>query len=460
MSPKRNPKKSPLKHPDLRMANRDALIDRLFSRRADGIKPGLEVMLDLLETLGNPHRGVSVIHVAGTNGKGTVCALMESVLRAAGARTGLYTSPHLLRFNERFRVNGCCIADDDLEALIREVEEVAGALEAKGMRGATFFELSTAIAYLYFERQGVDIALVETGMGGVWDATNVIVPVMSIITSVGMDHMEYLGDDLEGIAREKSGIIKPGRPVVTGKLNELAGGVVRRKAAELDAPLVQAGDRVSVERKRGDLFGQRIKAESQSGAYGPMELPLAGRYQLENCAVALAALEVLGDCAGFTLKPETVRRGVEGVRWPGRCEVVARDPVVLLDGAHNVDGAKRLARVVRDDAPGPVAMVLGLLEEKDAGGIAGILGPVAERIWLVEVASPRAMSLDTMKAAFIRVEKKVEGACLQEALDAARKWAKERNGMVCVAGSLYLLGEVYKWLGYDPFREATGVSGP
>jgi dihydrofolate synthase/folylpolyglutamate synthase len=297
-------------------------------------------------------------------------------------------------------------------------------------------------------------------MGGVWDATNVIVPVMSIITSVGMDHMEYLGDDLEGIAREKSGIIKPGRPVVTGKLNELAGGVVRRKAAELDAPLVQAGDRVSVERKRGDLFGQRIKAESQSGAYGPMELPLAGRYQLENCAVALAALEVLGDCAGFTLKPETVRRGVEGVRWPGRCEVVARDPVVLLDGAHNVDGAKRLARVVRDDAPGPVAMVLGLLEEKDAGGIAGILGPVAERIWLVEVASPRAMSLDTMKAAFIRVEKKVEGACLQEALDAARKWAKERNGMVCVAGSLYLLGEVYKWLGYDPFREATGVSGP
>ncbi len=431
-----------------------AELEALFRRTTKGIKPGLERIAALLERLGHPERAYAVIHVAGTNGKGSVCAMMESILRAAGLRTGLYTSPHLVRFHERIRVNGEPVGDEALARVLHDVRAQAEALEAQApaAQGATFFEIATAMAFEQFRRDGVQVAVVETGMGGRWDATNVVRPVVAVLTPIGLDHAEYLGSTLTAIAGEKCGIIKAGRPVVSGVEDPEAAAVVQAAAEAARAPLIPARGQVSVRRGAQDLDGQRVQVETADGLRVTATLALLGAHQLGNTAMAVAAVEAFAGALGVELPPAAYRKGLETVRWPARLQVLEREPPMVLDGAHNPHGARALAAALGElRGRRPVALVCGLLADKDAAGVLQALAPVAARAWMVPLhhAGGRAPA---ELAALARTAglQATDAATLAAALDEARAWAAAQGGMVCIAGSLYLAGEVLALRGGGP----------
>ena len=305
------------------MRNLTESLDKLYALRTFGIKPGLEPVRELLAGLGDPQLTFIAVHVAGTNGKGSVCALLDSILRAAGFRVGLYTSPHLVRFNERIRVNGVAVSDEDLAALFDALEPVAAAMAARE-RQATFFEFTTALAFEYFRRQRVQFAVVETGLGGRLDATNIVMPLVSVITRIGLEHTEYLGDTVEAIAGEKAGIVKAGRPVVCGAMADEARAVIRHIATERKSPFVDAAEVVAVRRVAQSLSGQKIAVSTEDSDYGTATMSLLGRHQLENVATALAAAEAIAEAGRLTLAPEVVMQGVEATRWPARLDVWVR----------------------------------------------------------------------------------------------------------------------------------------
>jgi len=411
-------------------------IEQLFARTAHGIKPGLDVITALLEKLGNPHRGLNVIHVAGTNGKGSVCAMIESVLRASGKKTGLYTSPHLLRFNERFRVSGREISNTDLEKLIADVEAAAQSLDT---RPATFFEISTAMAFEHFKRSGVDYAVIETGMGGRWDATNVVQPVISVITRIALDHTDYLGDDLEKIAWEKAGIIKEGAPVICGPMPVEAEAVIYKEAAEKNVPILGSEEAVFFQTLESRRTDQLIDIEASGQGYRNVRLPFGGSYQLENCGIAVAALEDLSDIKGIRLQ---VKRGLEQVKWPGRFQMLSMKPPMIFDGAHNPNGAATLSQTVEEIFPKfGNGFVFGFMKDKDVAGIFEVLAPAVEKAWAVTLPSDRAMSAEEIvrlgKAAGIDIEPAENP---QNAID----WVNAgKKRLLCFTGSLYL-AEVLK----------------
>ncbi len=416
---------------------------RLFSRTAAGIKFDLRVVEALLERLGHPERACVFIHVAGTNGKGSVCAMLDSILRAMGLRTGLYTSPHLVRFNERIQVEGVPISDEALAELFDLVEPLDEEVSGFVGRRTTFFELTTAMALEFFRRQRVECVVLETGMGGRLDATNVVTPLVSVITRIDLEHCQYLGRDIEQIAAEKAGIIKAGRPVVCGAMAGEAEAVVRKTAAEKHAPFLRTADLVSVKRIRQDLRGQRIKVSSAQCEYPPIMLPLLGRYQLENAATAVAASECAAQQLGQALSEKALQCGLESVRWPARCQVLRVNPTVLLDVAHNPCGARALAETLRELEPKRKwALVFSLLADKDAHGFVRELSGCVERAWIVPLKAERAASAESLKAAAVSAGWPTEIASLADACRAAVAHARARDGSVCIAGSLYLAGEL------------------
>jgi dihydrofolate synthase/folylpolyglutamate synthase len=405
--------------------------EKLFKRTTAGIKPGLDVITALLDQLGNPHRKLAVVHVAGTNGKGSVCAMLESVLRASGFKTGLYTSPHLLHFSERFRINGEPIAEDRLDGCIEEMEAAADETAAStGLRPATFFEISTAIAFRYFAEEKVDLAIIETGMGGKWDATNVIIPLVSVITIIDIDHTEFLGDSVGQIAGEKAGIIKPGRPVVSAPQAAETAEVLN----SIGEPVIYTPDAVSV-LKVGEP--QKLKIETHSRNLPPIHLPLPGECQRENCAVAVAALEVLADMLDF--EPE-FKKGLESVAWDARFQLLAADPPVILDGAHNPAAAGGLLKTLKECYPRhQIGFILGFLEEKDSIEFASVLKPVISTAWTVSVDAPRGTTAEYAAAQVRAAGIEVAPLPTREAWAAACEWAAaEANRLVCITGSLYL----------------------
>ncbi|HOW97234.1 MAG TPA: folylpolyglutamate synthase/dihydrofolate synthase family protein [Kiritimatiellia bacterium] len=423
-------------------------LDRLYRRSAHGIKMGLEAMEGLAARLDHPERAFVCVHVAGTNGKGSVCAIMERALRAAGWVTGLYTSPHLVRFNERIRVGGAAVSDADLAGLIRRVDAADRDQVAAGGREATFFEFSTAMAFEHFRRSGVQIAVLETGLGGRLDATNIVRPLLSVITRIGIEHTEYLGTTLEQIAGEKAGIVKPGVPVVLGAMPAEARGVIERTARERRAPCVAAEEAVNVRSPRATLDGQSIQVETAGAVYGPLILPLPGAHQLENAATAVAALEYLGSLSSFSCDEAAIRSGLERVWWPARFQVLSRDPAVILDGAHNPDAARVLADTLkRVLGRRELALVVGLLADKDLAGFMRELTPRVKRAWAVQIRNERTLPLDRLVAGIRAAGLEVEGLPLRKALRQAREWAAQRDGAVCVAGSLFLAGEVFETMG-------------
>ena len=436
-------------------------IEHLFARSALGIEPGLDVITALLEQLGNPQDSFKAVHVAGTNGKGSVCAMIESVLRASGKKTGLYTSPHLIHFNERFRVGGQDISNPDLEKLIADVEaaderrlgsaggvappltpelsgraslsERAESTYAAG-RPATFFEMSTAIAFEHFRRSGVEYAVIETGMGGRWDATNVIKPVISVITRIALDHADYLGDDIEKIAWEKAGILKKGVPVICGPMPVEAEAVIYKEAAEKGSPILGSEEAAFFDVLEARRTDQLVDIEASGTDYRNVRLPLGGSYQLENCGIAVAALEDLSDIEGMKLQ---MKKGLEQVKWPGRFQLLQMKPPVIFDGAHNPNGAETLVRTVGEIFPKfGNGFVLGFMKDKDISGILGALKPAAEKVFAVTLPGERAMSAEQIAAVGKESGIDIEPV---ENIQVALDWLDaDKKRLLCATGSLFM----------------------
>ncbi|MGD0783170.1 MAG: folylpolyglutamate synthase/dihydrofolate synthase family protein, partial [Candidatus Aminicenantales bacterium] len=343
-----------------------------------GVKLGLQNVAAVLAACGDPQRRYPSVHVAGTNGKGSVCAMLASTLEADGRRVGLYTSPHLADVRERIRIGGRPIAEADFDRLLGRIRKTIGRLLAAGRLEAqpTYFEVLTILAFLHFAERKVDIAVLEVGMGGRFDATNIVTPLVSVITSISLDHREYLGRTLAAIAFEKAGIIKPGVPVVSGVEGGAAAAVIRRRAGELHAPLVPVFGRDAALFAARTVAGYRFRYDFCGESF-PFRLKLPGRHQGENAAVAIAAARTLG-CVGKPLDRRVILAGLAAAEWPGRLEAVGRRPLVLLDGAHNEDGARALAAYIRDFVRGPLVLVFAMLKDKAVGRAAGLLFPRPE----------------------------------------------------------------------------------
>ncbi|VGO15934.1 Folylpolyglutamate synthase [Pontiella desulfatans] len=404
---------------------------KLFQRTTAGIKPGLDVIAALLEALGNPHHRLAVLHVAGTNGKGSVCAMLESVLRASGFKTGLYTSPHLIDFSERFVVDGKRIPEDRLNDYIWLMEEKADAVEqSTGLRGATFFEMSTAMAFQYFADEKVDVAIIETGMGGRWDATNVVIPLVSVVTHIDIDHTNFLGDTIGKIAAEKAGIIKPGRPVVSAQ--QCADALAELR--QMGEPVICSAEAVSV-LKIGEP--QRLKIETHSRNLPPINLPLLGGCQRENCAVAVAALEVLADIVDFE---PAFKKGLESVEWGARFQTLLTEPLMILDGAHNPSAARALAKTLRELHSGKqIGFIFGFLEDKESVEFLRELKPLASKVWTLPIDAPRGITAEQAAVQCRVAGLEATPAGPSTAWDSAREWASaDPDRLIVITGSLYL----------------------
>jgi dihydrofolate synthase/folylpolyglutamate synthase len=411
-----------------------------------GIKLGLDNISALLSAVGDPHRAVPAVHVAGTNGKGSVCAMLAEGLRRHGFKVGLYTSPHLVRVEERIRVNDRTIPPADFRRLAGIVKRAGERLAAqKTIEGRpTFFEVLTAIAFLYFREKGVDIEILETGMGGRFDATNVTTPLVSVITSVALDHQEHLGRTVGRIAFEKAGIIKPGIPVVSGAVDPAADDVIRKRAMELKAPFLGVFDKAgrfgARPAKRGMRFSYRIGGTAYSFSPG-----LRGEHQGRNAAIVLAAASVLIR-VWRPLDMNRIVKGIETARWDGRLELVSTRPNVFLDGAHNESGAAALRRFVERTTRRPPVIVFAMMKDKAIGRVARTLFPVAGEVILTSIPYPRAARPEDV----LRLARPFAGnAAVQPDLASAIEIAKARagkTGTVLVTGSLFLVGEAKRVL--------------
>lgn len=418
--------------------NRADRLDRLFARTAMGVKPGLGATRELLAALGDPQERFLSVHVAGTNGKGSVCALLERALREMGLRTGLYTSPHLVKVHERVRMQGELISDELLHGCLDRVEAVEGSLS----RPPTFFETLTAVGFLAFAESGVQVAVLETGLGGRLDCTNVVTPLAAVITRIDMDHARFLGGTLEAVAGEKAGILKPGRPAVLGAQPLEAEGVLRERAQEVGASLRLAPLEVTVSNRRQTLEGQSFALSTPEAEYGTVGIPLLGGYQVENVVTALTALECVAGELGMAVGAGMLKRAWAEVSWPARGEVVSADPPVLVDVAHNPGGAEALAGLLREvmgrRARG--TFVLASLRDKDLVGVLRPLRPFMEEAFCVSVSSERSRRAEEVAAVVRAAGVPAEAMEVGEAR--RRVQAGEVSGaFTCVTGSVYLAGE-------------------
>ena len=407
-----------------------------------GIKLGLENIATLCEALGNPQDGFPSVHVAGTNGKGSVSAMLADILKGHGFRTGLYTSPHLARVEERIRVDGAAIPARRFRGLLEGLKMAIDGLMAGGRLAyhPTYFEVLTALAFLRFAERNVDIAVLEVGMGGRFDATNVVRPIVSVITTIARDHEKHLGSDLEEIAFEKAGIIKPGVPVVCGVRGGAALRKIRRIAREREAPLIEVFGRGRTFEARAFAGGYRFTYEGERGRY-VYSPGLSGRHQGTNAAVAIATAEVLARTWEPLDKPMIVK-SVRETRWEGRLETVSRRPLVLLDGAHNVEGAEALAVHIREIVRRPVVLVFAAMKDKDIRSMTRLLFPLCGTVVLTRVPYKRSASPEELAAAAPAFKGKM--LLEPDTRKAVRLGLAESRGRapVVIAGSLFLVGEV------------------
>ncbi len=417
------------------------LLDELYALNRLGIKPGIETEQALLAELDHPEKNTAFIHVAGSNGKGSVCAIIESVLRHAGLKTGLFTSPHLISFNERIRFDGKPITDQDLKKMLPVIMSAGRDLAERTGQEATFFEIVTGLAFYYFAEKRPDIVILETGMGGRLDATNVVKPLLSVITDISIDHTAYLGTTVKAIAKEKCGIIKPGTPVVTGALPEEARAIALAAAASLQAPFIEAQSNTNVVRLSQTLHGQEMRIETASGLSCKAKTSLLGRHQLANTAIAVTAAECLFK---NQLPPECCQNGLKEVFWPARLQVLEEKPPVILDGAHNAGGALACALSLKELLPHtPWGAVVGMADDKDLDGFMRVFRGLVKQFWAVPLRNPRGRTPGVIASS---AESHGVPAVVSEspavALQAAKAWAVKQNGAVCIAGSLFLAGEV------------------
>jgi len=405
----------------------------LYDLRLFGAKFGLDNTLKLAALAGNPHERLRFIHVAGTNGKGSTCAMLESIYRTAGLRVGLFTSPHLVSFRERIQANRQLIPESEVVRLVRELQPWLR--EFPDDHHPTFFEAVTVMALAWFAGQNCDLVIWETGLGGRLDATNIVMPLASVITNIALDHQQWLGDTTVKIAAEKAGIIKPGVPVITATDDPEALAVIERIAKANQAPLTVVSGRDAALR-RPDSAARCC-------------LPLAGEHQQTNAALARAT--VAGLRKQIPVSDESIRAGLESVQWPGRLQLIQSPDgrKFLLDGAHNIAGAKALRSALETHFGGMRhTLVLGVLQDKDWQSICQRLAPLAEKIVTVPVASERTTGAPELAAACRTVNPAAEVSACAGLDDALKKIAADP--LVVITGSLYLVGEALEILGLSP----------
>lgn len=404
----------------------------------------LERMAALLRLLGDPHDRVRIVHVTGTKGKGSTCAMIAQVLRCAGYRVGLFTSPHLEHVEERIQVDGVNISHAELAARMTEIAPAVRALEASGGPGVSFFEIGTALGFLHFCYRRCDVAVVEVGLGGRFDSTNVCHPLVSVVTNVGLDHTAQLGNTLEEIAYQKAGIIKYRTPVVSGVTQPGPREVVRRIAAEMNAPLWELGEHFGVDwvARPG---GQDVTVSTPRGSVTWVPLALHGAHQAQNSAVALATVDLLR-AAGMPVSDAAIERGLATVRWPARVEVVHARPVVILDTAHNVPSAEALVRTLSESFPAArsKSVVYAVSADKQYHEITRILAGYFDRFYLTKYANLRAVPPEKLAAVLAEV---APGKGFSTHAKPAEAWAAARaaataDDLVCVTGSVFLAGEL------------------
>lgn len=438
--------------------NYAAALDFLLSRTDYERWPGfnyasrfdLRRMEALLQRLDNPHLSTKAVHIAGSKGKGSTSAMIAAGLQAAGYKAGLYTSPHLVTLRERIQVDGKPILKRELESLVAKMRPHVETVDHDKTYGElSTFELLTAAAFMQFQQKAVDFQVLETGLGGRLDATNVVTPEVCIITSISLDHTEVLGDTLARIAAEKAGIIKPGRPVVNSAQAEEAAQVIREACREKGAPLISVGSDITWRKLDSDLSGQSLEVQGLKGSYR-ITIPLLGAHQLQNAAAAVGALEVLG------VPRKSIQSGLAKTNWPGRLQILRRRPLLVVDGAHNRDSASKLKEALKEYFHfDHLILIIGTSADKDVSGIVEELAPLANTVIVTRSRHPRATKPEILAGEFAKV-----GIKADVAQDVARAVAEAqgkagKGDLICATGSLFLVAEVIEYVkGLHPERYA------
>jgi dihydrofolate synthase/folylpolyglutamate synthase len=410
-------------------------LDYLYGLERHGIVFGLANIRNILRALGNPHEELKAVHIGGTNGKGSTAAMIQSIMSRCGYRVGLYTSPHLISFTERVRIDDREITEGEV---VRLTERIRGALRKSRIPETfTFFDFTTAMAMLYFVDARVDLAVLEVGLGGRLDSTNVVDPLLAVITNISLDHRDYLGNTLEEVALEKAGIIKEGRPVITAARQPKVLSLFRRICNEKNAPLFRVG---------GDFRGRRggprrFHYHGRHLHLANLELNLAGRHQVVNATTALGAVEML-EGNGYRVREEAIYRGLGTVQWPGRLEVVRETPTVLLDGAHNPGAAQRLKEAITEEfSYERLLLALGIMNDKDYRRIISILAPLADITVLCKPRCERAAPAHVLLEEVERIGRR--GKVVEDVGEAVHNFlsiASEKD-LICITGSFYTIGE-------------------
>lgn len=428
------------------------------------MKLGLETISAVLERLDNPQKRFKTIHIAGTNGKGSIAAMLAAILQVSGFKVGLFTSPHLIKFNERIQIDGAPISDAAVVDAFNKVRSAnrntvetftgirptdANPVEPykkvrsadKGIRELTFFEMAAAMAFHVFSKQQVDWAVIETGMGGRMDATNVLLPKVSIISNISLEHKEYLGDTLAKITFEKAGIIKPTVPVVTAVKQSPARKSIQDKAFTQKAPLYRLGHDFKVRRAGANRFHYY----GLDHTFHQLKVSLSGYHQVDNAALAISSCEVL-QRQGHAIPEEAIREGLLAVTWPGRLEVVSKEPYLVLDGAHNLAAVKELARYLKSASDTKWTLVIGIFDDKPFKEIIATLMPYCHNVIATRPANSRALTAEILATEAAQYHAKVTTApTVAAAIEkAVQNWHPGQG--ICVAGSLYVIGEAKSYL--------------
>jgi len=418
------------------MMNIDSVLQYLYSLHRFGIKPGLERTLELLAAVGNPHLSLKVIHVAGTNGKGSVCSMIASILMEAGYKVGLYTSPHIKRFNERIRINGIEIPDNEVLEIVRRL------IPHAEWTSATYFEVVTVLSFLYFEKIGVDCAVIETGMGGRFDSTNVVTPLLSIITSIDLDHQEFLGTTLREIAFEKAGIIKPNVPVIIGEPRVDLSTLFKNYAEQLHSPHIIINDQCTItdERYNSNLTMNCSITFNDSSVY-KIESPLIGKHQLRNIEMSINAVKLLHNI--LPTSPESIELGVKNVQTntglKGRIQLIQQYPLIVMDVGHNVACLHRLTETLQMCYPAQLwNIVFGVMEDKNYREMLEVIKPICQNLFVGTANNPRALPSNAIYeiARSININA-IDAIRIQDAI----KVAVQSNNPLLIVGSFYIADE-------------------
>jgi dihydrofolate synthase / folylpolyglutamate synthase len=417
-------------------------VEYLFKLQKHGIKFGLSKTENLLKALGNPHKGRKFVHIAGTNGKGSVAAFLASILREAGFRVGLYSSPHLVRFTERFRVNN---SEMTPERAVELIEELRGVVAPDSQ--PTFFEAITAMALVHFAREDTDIDIMEVGMGGRLDATNLISPLVSVITGISLEHKEFLGPRLLDIAGEKAGIIKEDTDVVTGATQPAVRELLQAVCEKKSAPLWRLGKEL-----RYRCTGCGLHYYGINHRLNRLHLGLKGNFQARNAALALGVSELLEN-KGFGVTSGDMREGLEKTEWPGRMQVVATDPLIVVDGAHNPAAIRALARAVESGFTyRRLILIIGMMQDKDIPGLLRGIVPISDYVFYTRPVYLRAAEPEILQRAAAQMGKPGEAVpVLAEAIGRAKRRAGESD-LILICGSLFTVGEAMTYFDEKTYR--------